>query len=63
MKKRKIKYVEKDLPLYCDFSCKYADFTEPSCVGAWRRDIGVWCKILNTYNNKHARCLVKKSKE
>lgn len=61
MKQEKIKYSEKDLPLYCDYSCKFADFTDPNCVGACRRDIAVWCKILNRYNNKHTRCLVRKN--
>lgn len=61
MKRKKINYTEKDLPLYCDFSCKFADFTEPDCVGACRRDIAVWCKILNKYNNKHSKCLVRKN--
>lgn len=61
MKSKRIKYKEEELPLYCNYFCKYADFTEPECTGACRRDIAIYCKILNRYNNKHARCIVRKN--
>ena len=44
-------------PLYCDFSCQHAEFSDPSAVGACRRDIGVWCGKAGRYHNKNARCL------
>lgn len=47
------------IPLYCDFSCQHAAFSDPCAVGACRRDIGVWCKAARRYNNKHARCLLR----
>ena len=46
-----------ELPLYCDYSCPHADFSDPSAVGACRRDIGVWCGKAGRFHNKHARCL------
>ena len=49
------------LPLYCDFSCPYARFAEQDSVGACRREVGVFCSVLKTYVNKHARCRVRKN--
>lgn len=46
-----------EFPLYCDFSCPHADFSDPCAVGACRRDIGVWCGKARRFHNKHARCL------
>lgn len=61
MKKKKIKYVNlMELPDYCDYSCKYAEFTDPTSIGACRKELAVWCSILERYNNKNAKCLVKK---
>ncbi len=44
-------------PRFCDFSCPHAEFSDPSAVGACRRDIGVWCGKADRYHNKNARCL------
>jgi len=61
VRKRKIKNTEiKNLPNYCDYSCKYAEFTDPTAIGACRKELAVWCSILEKYNNKNAKCLVKK---
>lgn len=62
MSKKKPKFKIENLPLYCDYSCEFADFTDPECIGACRRDLAVWCKILERYNIKHAKCLVRKQK-
>ena len=48
---------EPEYPVYCDYSCPHADFTDPCAVGACRRDVGVWCARAGKFNNKHARCL------
>lgn len=60
MKNKIAKYKVDSLPIYCDYSCKYADFTSPETVGACRRDLAVWCRILEKFNNKNAKCLVRK---
>ncbi|MCB2206471.1 hypothetical protein KQI65_17130 [bacterium] len=44
-------------PQFCDFSCPHADFSDPSAVGACRRDIGVWCRKAGRLHNKNTRCL------
>ncbi|MCX8009658.1 MAG: hypothetical protein N3A61_00765 [Ignavibacteria bacterium] len=49
----------KDLPHYCDYSCKYAKFSDPSAIGACRKELAVWCSYLKKYNNKNAKCLVR----
>ena len=56
-KKRKAVETEIDYPMFCDFSCTYAEFGEPDAVGACRRDIGVWCRKAKRYHAKNARCL------
>lgn len=48
-------------PLYCDYSCPHADFSDPCAVGACRRDVGVWCRKAERLHNKHARCLFRES--
>jgi hypothetical protein len=45
------------LPLYCDFSCTYAQFAQPEAVGACRRDLAVYCKLFKKYNNKNSHCI------
>jgi hypothetical protein len=47
------------IPVYCDFSCEHAAFSDPCAVGACRRDVGVWCNAARRYNTKHARCLLR----
>ncbi|MDT8325628.1 MAG: hypothetical protein RRA94_16050 [Bacteroidota bacterium] len=51
---------EESFPLYCDYSCAHADFSDPCAVGACRRDVGVWCRKAGRLHNKHARCLFRK---
>ncbi|MBM4177093.1 MAG: hypothetical protein FJ213_13125 [Ignavibacteria bacterium] len=59
MKKRiRIKEI-KNLPSYCDYSCKYAEFSDPTAIGACRKELAVWCTVLKKYNNKNAKCLIK----
>lgn len=50
--------IQNQLPLYCDYSCKYADFADNDLSGACRRESAVYCRILKKYNNKNAKCLV-----
>lgn len=45
------------LPLYCNYSCKYASFGDPCLSGACRRESAVFCKLFGKYNNKNAKCL------
>jgi len=55
-KKKKIKKEDFDFPLFCDYSCKHAAFSDPSAIGACRKELGVWCKYFKRYNNKHNKC-------
>ena len=48
------------LPVYCDFSCPHAAFPPGDAVGACRREVGVYCSLLNRYNNKNAACVATK---
>lgn len=56
MAKSKKTKAEKVYPMYCDYSCKYADFCDPDAIGACRKDLAVWCKDFKRYNNKHNKC-------
>ncbi len=49
-----------NLPLYCDVYCLYASFTDTCLSGACHRETAIYCKLFERYNNKHARCFVKK---
>jgi hypothetical protein len=51
---------EVTLPMFCDFTCKYAEFAEKDSVGACRREQAVFCSLEKKYNNKNAKCLLKK---
>jgi hypothetical protein len=53
-------YDPASLPLYCDYSCEHANFAGVDAVGACRRDVGVYCAILDSYVNKHSKCQVRK---
>lgn len=46
-----------DLPLYCDFACRYASFGPPEAAGACRREQAVYCTLARKFNNKNNRCL------
>ncbi|OGU54542.1 MAG: hypothetical protein A2V66_02710 [Ignavibacteria bacterium RBG_13_36_8] len=56
-KKTPNKIHNEKFPQYCDFSCKYADFSAPEVVGACRKESAVWCKFFKKYNNKNNKCL------
>ncbi len=60
MKRKKTKYEISELPLYCDFTCQFAEFAPPESVGACRKDIAVYCLITKKFNNKHTICMVRK---
>lgn len=47
---------KKELPLFCDFSCIYAEFADPNSIGACRKELAVYCKLFKRYNNKHNKC-------
>ena len=49
-----------EFPLFCDYSCKYADFSDPESIGACRKELAVWCKHFKRYNNKHNKCFGQK---
>ena len=53
----------KDLPEYCDFSCRYAAFAPPEISGACRREQAVHCTLAREWNGKHARCRVRVERE
>jgi hypothetical protein len=51
--------VSSQLPMFCDFGCTYAAFPPVDAAGACRREQAVYCTVLEKYNNKNNRCLVK----
>lgn len=55
--KEKKQNPQNPFPQYCDYFCKHASFTGPESSGACRREISVWCKYFNRYNNKNNKCL------
>ncbi|MBN1299914.1 MAG: hypothetical protein JW995_01760 [Melioribacteraceae bacterium] len=56
-KKKKTGSMKFSFPNYCDYSCKFAGFSDPESIGACRKDLAVWCKHFKRYNNKNNRCL------
>jgi len=56
MAKRKIIDDKSIFPSYCDYSCKYAAFTDPNSIGACRKELAVWCVHFKRYNNKNNKC-------
>ena len=58
-KKKKAAIPENNFPLFCDYSCKYADFSDPNAIGACRKELAVWCTLLKKYNNKNNKCIAK----
>jgi hypothetical protein len=60
MKNKKKSILEEKLPAYCDYSCKHAAFAPEDSTGACRRDQAVYCKLVEKFNNKNSKCLVKK---
>ncbi len=57
---KKTKSIPTDVPMFCDYSCKYASFGKENMAGACRREQAVYCTILKKYNNKNNKCLVSK---
>jgi len=55
-KDNKRKKGKEDFPMFCDYSCKHADFADPDAIGACRKDLAVWCKYFKRYNNKNNKC-------
>ena len=47
------------VPPFCDYSCRHADFPPADTVGACRRELAVWCTALARFNNKNNRCLLR----
>ena len=45
------------LPRYCDYRCRHAAFAPPSCVGACRREQGVYCNRYQAFNTKNSPCI------
>ena len=56
--KQAAKIDKKALPVFCDYSCKYAEFSDPNAIGACRKELAVWCTLLKKYNNKNNKCIV-----
>ena len=59
MKKRDNKKVI-NFPLFCDYTCRYAEFSNPESIGACRKELAVWCVHFKRYNNKNNKCLASK---
>lgn len=47
------------LPMFCDYTCKFAEFSDPNAIGACRKELAVWCSLLKKNNNKNNKCLAK----
>ena len=60
-KKRIENKIKFDFPMFCDYSCKQSAFSDPAAIGACRKELGVWCKYFNRYNNKNNKCFGYKS--
>ena len=46
-----------ELPLFCDFTCRFAAFAPADVSGACRREQAVYCRLAGRFNNKLNRCL------
>jgi len=58
MKKQIDALEQKDgLPLYCDYSCKFADFPPVDAIGACRKELALFCKKAKKFNNKNSKCI------
>jgi hypothetical protein len=44
------------LPLYCDYHCPHASFPPVDATGACRREQGVYCRLLRSFNTKNSPC-------
>jgi hypothetical protein len=60
MNNKKKSILKEKLPTYCDYNCKHAVFAPEDSIGACRREQAVYCKLVEKFNNKNAKCLVKK---
>lgn len=48
-------------PQYCDYTCKYAKFTDKCTSGDCRREITIYCKHFKKFNPKHSKCIYYKT--
>ncbi|MFN0157868.1 MAG: hypothetical protein ACKVRP_07335 [Bacteroidota bacterium] len=48
---------QSDLPLFCDYTCRHAEFAPADASGACRREQAVYCALFKKFNNKNNRCL------
>jgi len=55
-----IKREETPFPLFCDYSCKFAGFAGKELTGDCRKELAVWCKYFDKYNNKNSKCIGRK---
>jgi hypothetical protein len=58
---RRGKPPREELPLYCDYLCPRASFAPADATGACRREQGVYCSILGSFNAKNSRCKVRET--
>jgi hypothetical protein len=48
-----------ELPLFCDYSCTHASFAPDDAIGACRKELAVYCTLLEQFNNKNSRCIAR----
>jgi len=48
-----------ELPLFCDYSCTHASFAPGDAIGACRKELAVYCTLLEQFNNKNSRCIAR----
>ncbi|MGB2958277.1 MAG: hypothetical protein WBG01_01925 [Bacteroidota bacterium] len=51
-----------DLPLFCDYSCTHASFAPDDAIGACRKELAVYCTLLEQFNNKNSRCIAREAR-
>jgi hypothetical protein len=53
------KAISPELPLFCDYSCTHASFAPNDATGACRKELAVYCTLLEQFNNKNSRCIAR----
>ena len=48
-----------ELPVFCDYTCTYAAFAPDDAIGACRKELAVYCTLLEQFNNKNSRCIAR----
>ncbi|HUN66147.1 MAG TPA: hypothetical protein VMW43_08580 [Bacteroidota bacterium] len=44
------------LPFFCDYSCRHAGFAPKGTVGDCRKELAVYCTLLDRFTVKNGPC-------